>query len=85
MLDQRPIQRYMLGFPPGIQENIMRTVENQLEEMAKDGIPGDVAEEITEKQLKDLRNMCKKFNPISISYENSLAIYLMALGSDSED
>ena len=85
MLDQRPIPRYMMGFPTEVQETILRTVENQLEEFAKEIMPQVVAETITSKELDQLRQICKDEKVNYLSYQPRLALYLMALNSDTSN
>ena len=80
MLDQKPIPRYLMGFPTEIQATILRTVESQLKELIEDKkIPQEVAESFTGKELDELREICKKEKITYIGYQPRLAHYLIAL------
>jgi hypothetical protein len=83
-LDTRPIPRYALGFPPAFQENLIATVERELENLTKDGkVRREVAEDYIETQLKYLRRLCKNTkvqNMGSFSFQPRLSDYILALG-----
>lgn len=79
MLDQRPMPMYMMGFPPGVQEQVYQTVQNELEEARKSGALLRDTEMIIALNLRRLKTLCLDKNIHSLGPAKYLSHYIAAI------
>jgi len=78
-LDTRPIPRYALGFPHGVQANIIATVEEELRASSLEGSQRTILESSLAEKLDELRKLCRDHKIEVMKYQPTLDHYLAAL------
>lgn len=79
MLNRTPMPMYMMGFPPGVQDEVYQTVQKELETARKIGMPLRDTEMMIAINLNRLKTLCLDKDIHSLGPANCLTHYIAAI------